>query len=266
LWDIPDAKNSSLLVKGDAARVTCLDRGGVVLSDREFQGGAGVTIPLPDGCALAAVSCLGKSGGTGIAGFGALSLQVGVDQHKPIVGWQTGNLIPQVSGTSLLGRGCCLNLAQHNPLRRKNQQTSHAMVRIGPCMLDKTAVETLLPTTVSVVMMLLDQNDACASADGDLQIAVTGMTLAQTPLRVEGGARKALLYSVASRDAKAQFATVAVASLAGWHLSGVIGLAGSAQEWAASMNGSIPAQLVPNGPFTPDGQINVQLKSQGGAS
>ena len=264
LWDIPDAKNTSLLVAGDAARVTCLDRAGTVLSDREFQAGPGVTVSLPDTCALIAVSCLGKTDVQSAAGFGALSLQAGLGQHKPIVGWQTGNLLPQVSGTSLLGRGCCLRLAQHNPLRRRNQQTSHAMVRLGSAMLDKTAVETLLPTTLSVLLILLDQNDASAAAHGDLQIAATGITLAPAPLRVEGGTRRAFLYTVQARDAKAPYATVAVASLAGWRIAGVLGLPGTAQEWAVSMNGGIPAQLVSNGPFTPDGQITVRLKSLGG--
>lgn len=264
LWDIPDEKNASLFVKGDAARVTCLDRGGRVLSDQEFQAADGVTIAFPNGCAMVAVTCLGKTSTTVTSGFGSLTLQAGVNQFKPIVGWQMGNLIPQVSGISLLGRGCCLVLSQHNPLRRTNQQTSQAMVRLGTSMLDKTAVETWLPTAIDVVMVLLDQNDASAAAAGDLQIALTGITLSDSPLRVQGGTRMAFLYSVTNRDAKATFATVAVASLTGWRISGVLGLMGKAQEWAVNMNGGIPAQLVPNGPFTPDGQITVQLKTKGG--
>jgi hypothetical protein len=272
LWDIPDAGKQQLFVSGDAARVTCLDRAGAVLSDREFSGAPGVTITLPPNCAMVAVSCLGKTSTTSVtpsagspSGMGALSLHAGVDHHKPVVGWQTGNLVPQIGATTLLGRGCCMVLAQHNPVRRVKQQTSQAMVRIGPAMLDKTAVETLLPAAIDVVMVLLDQQDPCAGS-GDLQIAASGVTLATQPLRVEGGSRKALLYAVEGRDAKAPYATVAVASFAGWRIAGVIGLAGNVQEWAVSMNGGIPAQLVPNGPFTPDGRIVVQLKSAGGNS
>ncbi len=224
------------------------------MSDQEFPATPAATIALPVNCAMVAVSCLGKIAATpsagSRAGMGALSLRMGVANYKPVLGWQTGNLIPQVGATSLLGRGCCLVFAQHNPMRRKKQQTSQAMVRIGPAMLDKTAVETLLPAAIDVVMILLDQQDPTAANNGDLQIA----------------ARKALLYTVESRDAKASYATVAVASATGWRLAGVVGLAGDAQEWAVSMNGGIPAQLVPNGPFTPDGQIVVQLKSGGGNS
>lgn len=268
LWDIPDASNQNLVVRGDAARVTLLDRGGAVLSDQEFAALRPVNIPLPVQCAIIAVTCLGKTSLSAPAGsssgMGALSLHTGAANNKAAVGWQTGNLVPQVGATSLLGRGCCLVLAQHNPIRRKKQQASQAMVRIGPAMLDKTAVETLLPAAIDVVMVLLDQQDPTAAGHGDLQIAATGITLEATPLRVEGGARTALLYTVLSRDAKAPYATVALASASGWRLAGVIGVAGKAQEWAVGMNGGIPAQLVPNGPFTPDGQIVVQLKSTGG--
>ncbi len=304
LWDIPRANESTIAIKGDAARVACLTRGGTVLSDQEFDAGNGVTIALPAGTAMVAVTCLGKppaaqtqptpvpspvplptpipappirpaSPIAPIANpravfigprltFGGISAAVSTQNSMAIVGWQSGNLVAQITSTLLLGRGCCLRLAQHNVVGRANKQTSQAMVKLGAVMLDQAGIETYLPTSVTVVMFLLDRQDPTATADGDLQIATTGITLATPPLRVEGGARRALIYTVQNPDPNAAYATVAAASVAGWRISGVLGLPGTAQEWAVRMNGGIPEHLVPDGPFTPDGQIVVQLTNAGG--
>ena len=40
---------------------------------------------------------------------------------------------------------------------------------------------------------------------------------------------------------------------------GVVGLAGNAQEWGVRFNGTIPQQIVPDGPLTPDGSVTVRL-------
>jgi hypothetical protein len=300
LWDIPQANGFAIAVGGDEARVVCVTRAGTVLSDQEFVSGNGVTVALPPGTAMIAVMCLGKlpaptlptpsPGPTPIPTpvhpvapiapvapvvnpravvigphltFAGISAAISTQNTMPAVGWQSGNLVAQITSTLLLGRGCCLRLAQHNVVGRANKQTSQAMVKLGAVMLDQPGIETYLPTSVAVVMFLLDRQDPTSTADGDLQLATTGITLATPPLRVEGGARRALIYTVAGRDAKAPYATVAAASVSGWRLSGVLGLPGTAQEWAVRMNGGIPEHLVSDGPFTPDGQIVVQLKNVG---
>jgi hypothetical protein len=127
---------------------------------------------------------------------------------------------------------------------------------------DQAGAETWLPAAVSVVMILLDQADASAADAGDLGIACDGATLATPPVAGSGGRRRALLYDVIMRDEGATRISIAVASKAGWSLVGVIGLPGRAAEWAARLNGSVPPDLVPNGPLTASGQILVQLAAK----
>jgi hypothetical protein len=300
LWDIPQADGFEIVVSGDAARVTCLTRGGTVLSDQEFVGGNGLTVALPPGTAMIAIMCLGKipapqtpptpapvpipipfpvppirpigpvtpvvnprSVLIPVANFAGISAAVSAQGTMPVIGWQSGNLVAQVTSTLLLGRGCCLRLAQHNTVGRANKQTGQAMVKLGTVLIDQPGLETYLPTSVAVVMFLLDRQDPTATASGDMQLATNAITLATPPLRVEGGARRALIYSVASRDSSSPYATVAAASASGWRVSGVLGLPGTAQEWAVRMNGGIPEHLVSDGPFSPDGQIVAQLKNVG---
>jgi hypothetical protein len=133
------------------------------------------------------------------------------------------------------------------------------MVKVSDALIDQLGVETWLPTSTGVVMVILDEQDPTAASDGDLSIAVAGATVVTPPLRAGGGRRKALLYNVTDRVANADHLVVGVASGSGWRLAGVVGLPGQAQEWAVSMNGGVPEHLVPDGPLTPDGQVNVRL-------
>jgi hypothetical protein len=105
---------------------------------------------------------------------------------------------------------------------------------------------------------MLDQQDLTAAGDGDLAIAIQGATLATPPLRVVGGARKILLYDV-TQVTNNDHLVIAVASRSGSRLSGIIGLSGRAQEWAALWNGGIPEHIVPDGPLTPDGSVTVTI-------
>jgi hypothetical protein len=132
------------------------------------------------------------------------------------------------------------------------------MLRLSQAVLDQPGVETWLPTSIGVVGILLDQQDPTAAADGDLAIAVTGATLASPPVRVVGGARKILLYDVTQVTATDHI-VIGVASRSASRLSGIIGLSGLAQEWAALWNGAIPEHIVPDGPLTPDGSATVTI-------
>jgi len=141
------------------------------------------------------------------------------------------------------------------------------MIRISDALTSQTGAETWLPVAVSVVMILLDQMDPIAADAGDLGIACNGATLATPPISGTGGRRRALLYDVTTRDAGATRISIAVASKTGWALAGVIGLPGRASEWAARLDGTVPPNLVPDGPLTPSGQITVQLTAgTGGAA
>ena len=265
----------SVAVSGVAAvRITCLTRGGKVLSDQELVPAAPATIPVPASAAMLAVTCLGKvpttvagapAGGLAAA-FGRVTFGTVPQGKMPAVGWQTGNLLPQVGPSALLGRGACLILPSPRAALRARRATTQAMVRASEAMVNQPGVETWLPIGVGVVMIILDQQDPTAAANGDLAIAVDGATLSTPPLRVVGGRRRALLYDVLQRKPGVDHMVVAVASTTGWRLAGAVGLPGRAQEWAAYMHGGVPEHIVPEGPLTPDGQVTVRLTQVSGGA
>jgi hypothetical protein len=263
IWDIPAGAQDELIVTGDAAfRVTFLTRGGSIIADSEYSAGNQTTVVLPPRCGMVSIECLGKlpSGSAAVApGFAAVAFTAAPAGKKTVAGWQAGNLLPQVGPTTILGRGACLVLPQtHIPLRNR-QAISQTMVRVSDAVAEQIGTETWLPSSTSVVMILLDLQDATASAGGDLAVSAQGATLSTSPIRILGGRRRALLYDVSEPDSKADHITIGVASLTGWRVSGVVGMAGRAQEWATSLQGKVPEHIVPDGPLTPDGSISVRM-------
>lgn len=238
VWDVPLDPPHSILVVGNAiGRVTCLTSAGNPVSDAEVNQGE---FQLPSGCAMVAVTCLGLTA-------------------DGIAGWQTGNLLPQVGSTSLLGRRCLIFVPQVAATIKSGQPSAQAMIRLSAAMVDQPGVETWLPLDTAVVGVLLDVEDLCTAADGDLAIGITGGTLSTPPLRVVGGRRKLLLYDVLTRDDKSAHLIISVASHSGASMAGIVGLAGTAQQWAIRFNGSVPEQLVPDGPSTPHGEITAKI-------
>jgi hypothetical protein len=148
----------------------------------------------------------------------------------------------------------------HIPLRNR-QSLSQTMIRVSDAVAAQIGTETWLPISIGVVMILLDLQDATATADGDLALSAQGATLSTNPIRILGGRRRALLYDVSDVDPTAGHITVGVASVTGWRLSGVVGMPGKAQEWATDLQGKVPEHIVPDGPLTPDGSISVRMVS-----
>ena len=258
IWDLP-APNVVVTVAGTAAvRVTCLNQSGQVIGDFEECGNAQTTFAAPAKSRTVIVSCLGNSGAPASGGLGAVTLLAASQTGRPIVGWQAGNLMPQVNSSTLLGRGCCVIMSQPVLSRKGKQTTAQGMVRLSQAVVDQSGIETWLPASVGVVGLLLDQQDATAAGDGDLSIALKGATLATPPVRVVGGARKILLYDITQATASDHI-VVAVASRSASRISGVIGLPGRAQEWAVRWNGAIPEHLVADGPLAPDGSVTVTI-------
>jgi hypothetical protein len=269
IWDVPAGSQDELIVSGDSAfRVTFLTRGGSVLGDCEYPPAAPsntaplTTIALPAKCGMVSIECLGKLPAGSLAvtpGFAAVAFSAAPAGRRTVAGWQAGNLLPQVGPTTILGRGACLMLPQtHIPLRNR-QAISQTMVRVTDAVADQIGTETWLPTSVGVVMILLDLQDATATANGDLALSVKGATLSPSPIRILGGRRRALLYDVSEVDPKADHITVGAGSSTGWRLAGVVGMPGKAQEWATDLQGKVPEHIVPDGPLTPDGSISVRL-------
>ena len=269
VWDVPAGVQDELVVTGDSAfRVTFLTRGGNLLADTEYPpapaGAAQTTIPLPANCGMISIECLGKlpagtTSGAIAPAFAAVAFTAAPAGKQTVAGWQAGNLLPQVGPTTILGRGSCLLLPQtHIPLRSR-QAISQTMIRVSDAVADQIGTETWLPTGIGVVMILLDLQDASATADGDLALSAEGVTLAAAPIRILGGRRRALLYDVSNPDPAVTRVTIGVASVTGWRLAGVVGMPGKAQEWATDLQGKVPEHIVPDGPLTPDGAISVRL-------
>ena len=263
IWDVPAGVQSELVVTGDSAfRITFLTRGGAVILDSEYPSASQTSAALPGNCAMVSVECLGKlpAGSPAItAGFAAVAFTAAPAGKQTVAGWQAGNLLPQVGPTTILGRGACLLLPQTYIPLRSRQAISQTMVRASDAVAEQIGTETWLPISIGVVMILLDLEDATASADGDLSLSADGATLSSSPIRILGGRRRALLYDVSNPDPKAGHITIGVASLTGWRISGVVGMAGNAQEWATSLQGKVPEHIVADGPLTPDGSISIRM-------
>ena len=162
-------------------------------------------------------------------------------------------------------RGATLLLSTHFVPRQNKQKSSDALTQISYAAADQVGTETRLPAQIDTVLVLLDQLSSDAASAVDLTVGIDGATVETPPLLVGGGSRTALLYAITARTTNAAAISIAVGSLAGWRLAGVAGLAGSAQTWAVRWNGKVPEQIVPEGPLTPDGSVNVQIvPSQGG--
>ena len=270
LWDVPFGASSEFVVSGGAAfRMTFLTRGGSVISDVEYPSGNSAPIAIPPRCGMVAVCCLGVAPSTlakVVPAQGAVTFAVAPAGQMAAAGWELHNVLPQAGPTTILARGASLIVPQSHTPARKKQPVSNAMVRVGDALATQSAVETWLPTSTTVVMILLDQQDPSAAAGGDLALAVDGATLSSSPVRILGGRRRALLYDVQQVNAAAAHITIGAASVAGWRFAGVIGLSGKAQEWGVRFNGKIPEQIVPDGPLTPDGSVNVRLVEASGGN
>lgn len=269
LWDIPVGLAGQFFVSGAAAfRLTFLTRGGSVVSDREYESAPPAGIAIPARCGMVAVTCLGVPSTSSpiTPAFGAVSSAVAPAGKIAATGWQSDNLLPQAGPASILARGSIVTMSQANTPQRNRQAVSATMVHVGDVVVNQSGVETWLPASTQVVMILLDQQDSTAASAGDLALAVTNATLSSNPVRILGGRRRALLYDVTRVTANADHITIANASLTGWRCAGVIGLAGDAQEWAVRFHGKIPQQIVPDGPLTPNGSVTIRLTMTSGGT
>jgi len=262
VWDLPDGFRGGFVVTGTAAfRMVALDRGGVVVFDREMTSQS-APISVPPRAITVVFQCLGNTPQPFPVenAFGAVSSNVAPSTGLPAVGWQSGNLLEQVGPATLLGRGAAVRLARHASPRVRGLKTSYSMVRVSQSTLGQQGIETRLPSSTTVVMILLDGQDPTAAADGDLALAVEGATFIAPPIPVGGGRRRALLYDVTYLSSlRTDSFTVSVASKKGWQVSGIAGLHGKAIEWANRLHGDVPERVVPDGPLTSEGSVRIRL-------
>jgi large repetitive protein len=269
VWDLPDGFRGGFVVTGTGAyRMVALDRGGVAVFDREMTQQS-APISVPPTAVTVVFQCLGNTPQPFPAenAFGAVCSNAAPGTGLPAVGWQSGNFLAQVGPATLLGRGATIRLARHASPRVRGLKTSYSMVRVSQSTLGQQGIETRLPSSTTVVMILLDGQDPTAAADGDLALAVEGARFVTPPIPVGGGRRRALLYDVTYSssvlagfsDAHADSFTVSAASKKGWQVSGVAGLHGKAIEWANRLHGDVPERVVPDGPLTAEGSVRIRF-------
>ncbi len=236
------------------------------MQDTETIAGQNFTSVSVRGAAMVALTCLGiVPADLKIApGFGAVTSVVAPAGAMPVTGWQVGNTFPQVGASAILARGAALVLRRGSIAVLNNQKTTQAMTPISAPLAQQSGIETWLPVSTGVIMIILDQQDPTAADAGDLAIACEGATLGVPPVLGAGGNRRTLLYDVVSTDPKSGRITIAVGSKAGWSLAGVVGLAGRASEWAAQLHATVPPHFVSDGPLTSSGEVRVRVISNSG--
>jgi large repetitive protein len=264
VWDLTGAAAVFEFAGELAVRVAYLDRAGNILQDTESVVSGKLASSAPPGAEIAVFTCLGAvtSGVALASGFGTVMSGIAPANGISAIGWQVGNSFPQVGPATVLTRGAVMRLHKPFVATSNRQKTTLGMTEISAATAQQPGTETWLPKDTSVVMILLDRQDPTAASAGDLTIACPDATFA-APIIGASGDRSALLYDVVSRNANASRVTISVVSKAGWSLAGVIGLHGSSAEWASQMNGSVPPNLIADGPLTPGGALTVRLTSGG---
>ncbi|HEY4940109.1 MAG TPA: DUF6603 domain-containing protein [Rhizomicrobium sp.] len=264
IWDIPGDGGLFTIAGSAAVRMLCTDRAGAMLRDIEFIAAGSSVQSLPPGTALVAIECLGAfAAGTSslTAAPGAVTTAHAPAGKAPAVGWQNASMLVQIGPARFAGRGATLRLARRTAARRRSQAASYGMVRAADALRGQIAVETCLPASVDVVIVMLDGLDSTASQQGDLALAVQGATLTGSPQRVLRGNRRCLCYDVIARDAKAASFTVSAANSSAWSVCGVVGVRGTALEWAVSLRSGSLDGLIPDGAIAPGGSLTVRYNS-----
>jgi hypothetical protein len=245
VWDVPGGSHGAEVrvvstVGGARARIACLSRSGGVLVDEATTGdGTGLTVVLPDKTATVVIGCLGRGPAGGAAG------------------WTSTTSLAQVGALTLACPGGWLRVSAPTSSRRRGSNAAFGMVRASEVVSGRR-VETTLPATSAVVIVILDLLDQAAADAGDLTVGVDGATLG-TPIQVDATPQRILIYEVTSIDDGAASFTVAVLSTAAWQAAGTVGVAGHAAEWAARFSSDIPDDLVGEAAAGPDGAIVVAM-------
>jgi large repetitive protein len=258
LWELPgELAEAQVTVDGPGAvRVACIADTGELLHDVE---GVAPTVTIPANADYVVVTGLGRAPDGLAPGPAGVTAHVAPPGELAATGWQTGGTVLLVSAARALCRGGAVALPSPFVPWRNGRRTTLTNVRLDAAMVSANGVETSLPIGTEVVLVLLEETEAEAAANGDIAIAAEGARLAAPPIPVFGGRRRALLYDVVAREEGREELVVSVASVAGWRLAGVVGLPGKAVEWANRFAGGVPEHVVPDGPLTPDGTARVRL-------
>jgi hypothetical protein len=250
-----DGKPPVLELNGEAAaRITALDRSGAPLLDVETLGST--KLELPEGTALLAVTGLGRSGKRQIdATLGAVTLGEATDA-VPVVGWQAHNQLVALTDTTLLARGALLRLAA-----RDGTWSRQGRVLAQTALDQQTGLETLLPTAIRTIAIVLDEGVGEPDADlaSSLGLSVRHATVSDDPTMLMAGTRTVLLYEVLKVDAQAPWLAVVLAHTNAWSVAGVMGFAAPPETWVPLLAEAELDALVENGPLSASGSLTLRF-------
>jgi hypothetical protein len=226
---------------GGDVRVTTLSATGYLLDDREGQADQ-LSFDTHPHAARVVVTGLGTASADVQPAMGAVSLAPR-DDTRPATGWQTGTMLTQVAGDTLLGIGCAVLVPRK--VAAPQPATTERRVQAGQVMSRVSGVQTLLPRDVEVVVVLLDELDPAVS--DDLVVTVGsghegGGRLGEAD-EVWAGSRRCLVYAVTEHPDLDRL-VVSVASARAWRLAGIVGVHGDAAEWLGVLRGSPYPHLV----------------------
>jgi hypothetical protein len=244
-WSVPPGGGWRIALSGDASRVVALARGGDALLDVEVSGE--FSAALPDRTVAVAVWSLGRAPASPPGpGFAALSLSAA---PKPVfaVGWQSESQLHVVGDRTALVRGARLKLS--------SATRDRGLVHATRLLATQPTTETTLPGAIDAVLLVGALSDPTAAARTDLVVGVTGGSVG-APSLFGSRTEEAALYPVTDRGTELR---IAVGSVTGYRLTGVVGLRGQPKELAARLHGTSLRGLVPDGPLTAGGSVRLRM-------
>lgn len=257
LWQLPAGRRRTLAIRGGSAwRAIQMARSGEVLHDVEGVGDSELAV---DGeTDLLAVMALGtaavRSSSPQFAGVSARHARAG----DPVAcGWELGQQLPRFGERTMIARGSVVLLPRPGTsvARRRTATTT----RIAEHAAAQPGIETWLPLAASVAIVRLDLVDPTAADAGDLGVSIRGARAA-TPLRVDGDRRLSLVYPLLAEDGPRPYIELGVASRHAFRIAGVVGVSGTADEWAERLRRSPAMRLVSGFVVGPAAELRIALR------
>ena len=235
----PVGKVTRFVVDGkQAVRLSCFDNGSGLLSDQEYVGET--TVRIPEETRMVTVTGLGASFLEKDEGrAGGVSLRSG--PHKQFLcGWNSGDLLPQISGNTLLCRGGMLQSSDNVEFRAEP-----ALVQVATFLNKRKSCVTILPSSVRTVGVLVAKATEIKNIDADLDIQFSDTFTVTKGKTISYGKQLLCLFGVVPKDETENVSrlSVAVRGRSGWMLAGVCGGIKELLFWESEMDLSTPPQV-----------------------
>ncbi|MBV1920706.1 MAG: hypothetical protein KUG73_08475, partial [Pseudomonadales bacterium] len=292
VWNLPSrntrGEQSMMHISGNqGVKISTLNRGGVLLTEKEFGSGDHQWQP-PHKTARIAITGLGKIQSEKLkvsqaASMGAITLGES-NNGFAAVGWQQHSQLVQISKLTLLGRGAVVHLNAPLELTRKGRVVRQAIVDASDITRSNDTFETLLPSNVDLVCIQIQSPSASTTQDISEALGISSpeLVLSDKPLSIIGAQHTLLVYQVegwaytksTSKDKNNDKTndkpespksiahigtTTSTSDNVGLKVTGVFGLQGDRHQWMKRLTENSSLPIVENGPLSPAGQTAIQF-------